>query len=172
LSNPFITYNERSLYESTKGRYFVGQSETLWVGDGSNAWAGLFNPNRSGVLLHANVITISNFSDEYITAEIWLNAKLEEEGAISTKVSPANVAIKPEPCNRVEIRYTQSTEQSPTCGVNIFDRIVPPNGTLVSEEDGKFIVPQCGNYTIFLKPKNCSALSKVIVALGWWEEPK
>lgn len=160
-----------SLYKSMQGKYFVGQTEALWVGNGSNAWAGLFNPCNSGVNLFANVITISNFSNQYLTAEIWLNAKLFEKGNVSKKVSPANTALEPKPNNKVEIRYVQSTEETPQDGVNIYDRIVPPNGTLVSEEDGKFIVPPCGNYTIFLKSSS-SDLSKVIVAFGWWEEPE
>ncbi|MCM0650724.1 DUF6143 family protein [Clostridium swellfunianum] len=158
-----------TLFESLKGKYFVGQSEALWVGNGSNAWAGLFNPCNSGTNLFANVITISNFSDEYLTAEIWLNARLSEKGIVSQKVSPSNTALEPLPDNKVNIRYVQSTEDTPRGGVNIYDRIVPPNGTLVSEEDGKFIVPPCGNYTIYIKSSSVKP-SKVIVALGWWEE--
>ncbi len=159
-----------TLFKSLQGKYFVGQTETLWIGNGSNAWAGLFNPRNSGIDLFANVITISNFSDQYLTGEIWLNAKLLEEGSISQKVSPSNTALEPQPNNKVNIRYVQSTEEPPQGGVNVFDRIIPPNGTLVSEEDGKFIIPPCGNYTIFIKSSS-SQLSKVIVAFGWWENP-
>ena len=65
-----------SLFESMQGKYFVGQTETLWVGNGLNAWAGLVNPCNSDVNLYANVFTISNFSDDYLTAEIWLNTNL------------------------------------------------------------------------------------------------
>ncbi len=151
-----------------QGKYFVGQTENLLVGKGSYGWAGLFNPRNSGVDLFANVITFSNFSDQYLTAQIWLNAKFSDEGTISEKVSPANIAIEPKPINKVDIRYVQSTDNLPMCGVNIFDRIVPPNSTLVSEEDGKFIVPSGGNYSVLIK-SSCPELSKVIVALGWWE---
>lgn len=52
-----------SLYKSLQGKYFVGQTEELRVWNGSNAWAGLFNPHNSCVNLYANVVTISNFSD-------------------------------------------------------------------------------------------------------------
>ena len=68
-----------SLFKSMQGKYFVGQTETLWVGNGSNAWAGLVNPCNSDVNLYANVFTISNFSDEYLTAEIWLNTNFPEK---------------------------------------------------------------------------------------------
>lgn len=159
-----------TLFKSLQGKYFVGQTEVLWAGNGSNAWAGLFNPCGSGVDLFANVITISNFSDQYLTAEIWLNTNLQEIGSISQKVSPANTAFVPRPDNKVDIKYVQSSEEIPSGGVNIFDRIVPPKGTLVSEEDGKFIVPSGGNYTVFIKSAS-NELSKVIVAFGWWEEP-
>lgn len=64
----------------------------------------------------------------------------------------------------------RSTNDVPHGGVNVFERIVPPIGTLVSEEDGKFIFPPCGNYTIVLKSSS-SKPSKAIVAFGWWEEP-
>jgi hypothetical protein len=160
-----------SLAKSTKGKYFVGQSETLFVGNSSIAWAGLFNPCGSGKALHVNVMTISNFSDSDLTAEIWLNPKLMKNGILSDHVSPANTDLKPKPKSCIELRYMPSDEEEPQGGVNIFDRIVPPKGTLVCEEDGKFIIPECGNYTIFLKSSQAE-LSKAIVAFGWWNEPK
>lgn len=159
-----------SLYKSMQGKYFVGQTEVMWVGNGSNAWAGLINPNKSGVNLHANVLTISNFSNEYLTAEIWLNTNLPEKGSLAQKVSPTNTAILPMLKNKVNIRYVQSTTEVPHGGVNVFERIVPPNGTLVSEEDGKFIEPPGGNYVVIIRSSS-SQLSKVAVAFGWWEEP-
>lgn len=159
-----------SLYKSMQGRYFVGQTEALWVGNGSNAWAGLINPSKSGVNLHVNVMTISNFSNEYLTAEIWLNTNPPEKGILAHKVSPSNTALIPLPKNKVNIRYVQSTTEVPQEGVNVFERIVPPNGTLVSEEDGKFIEPPGGNYVVFIKSSS-SQVTKVIVAFGWWEEP-
>ncbi|MBL4934371.1 hypothetical protein JK636_01215 [Clostridium sp. YIM B02515] len=43
-----------------------------WVGNGYSDWDGLINPCDSGVNLFTNVLTISNFSDEYLTAEYGL----------------------------------------------------------------------------------------------------
>lgn len=128
----------------------------------------MVNPCRSGVNLNANVFTISNFSSEYLTAEVWLNTSFDEKGAISNKVSSANTALRPIPENQVKIRYVQSTSELPQGGVNVYQRIVTPNTTLVSEEDGKFIEPPGGNYTIYIKSSS-PQLVKVVVALGWWE---
>lgn len=159
-----------SLFKSMQARYFAGQTEEMLVGNGLSAWAGLINPRKSGVNLHANVLTISNFSDVYLTAEIWLNTNPPEKGILAHKVSPSNTALMPLPKNKVNIRYVQSTTQVPQGGVNVFQRIVPPGGTLVSEEDGKFIESPGGNYIVFIK-SSISQLSKIIVAFGWWEEP-
>ncbi len=158
-----------SLYKSMLGKYFVGQTETLLVGNESNAWAGLVNPRNSNANLYVNVFTISNFSDNYLTAEIWLNTNFPEKSSISHKVSPTNTTLNPLPKNKVDIRFVESTTQVPEKGVNVYERIVPPHTTLVSEEDGKFIEPPKGNYVIVLKSTS-SKLNKVIVALGWWEK--
>ncbi|MCT8977137.1 DUF6143 family protein [Clostridium sp. CX1] len=160
-----------SLFESKQGKYFVGQTETLLVGNGANAWAGLVNPRDSGINLYANVFTISNFSNDYLTAEIWLNTDLPEKGRISTKVSPTNTALKPLPRNKVDILFIKSTTMVPEKGINVYKRIVPPNTTLVSEEDGKFIEPPGGNYMLIIKSSS-SKLDKVVVAFGWWENPR
>lgn len=56
----------------------------------------------------------------------------------------------------------------PDKGINVYERIVQPKTTLVSEEDGKFILPPYGNYTLILKSTS-SNRDKVIVAFGWWE---
>lgn len=158
-----------SLFESMEGNYFVGQTKTLWVGNDSIAWAGLVNPCNSGVNLYTNVFTISNFSDDYLIAEIWLNTNLPEKGSISHKISPANTALRPLPKNKVDIRFIESTTMVPQSGVNVYERLVPPNTTLVSEEDGKFIASPGGNYVIVIKSSS-SKPHKVIVAFGWWEK--
>lgn len=158
-----------SLSKSIQGKYFVGQTNPLFVCNKKIAWAGLVNPCNSGVLLFANVFTISNFSDDYITAEIWLNTDFPENANISHMISPTNTALCPFPQNEVDIKFVTSTTVFPQDGVNIYKRIVAPNTTLVSEEDGKFIESPDGNYTVVIKSSS-SILDKIIVAFGWWEQ--
>lgn len=159
------------LFESIQGKYFVGQTEELRVGNGLNAWAGLVNPHNSKVNLYANVFTVSNFSDDYLTAEIWLNTDFSQNGIVSRKVSPTNTSLRPLPKNEVDIKFIKSTAMMPKKGVNVYERIVPPFTTLVGEEDGKFIEAPGGNYVVVVKSSS-SKLDKVIVAFGWWETAK
>lgn len=159
------------LYESMHGHYFVGQTDSLMVGDGSYSWAGLVNPHKSCSILYVNVFTISNFSNDYLTTEIWLNADFPNKATISKKVSPTNTALVTPAENNVDVKYIDSTTKLPYAGINVYERIVPPKTTLVSEEDGKFIVPPCGNYTLILKSSSSNP-DKVVVAFGWWEIQK
>jgi len=157
------------LTKSIQGKYFVGQTKPLFVCDKKIAWAGLVNPCYSGVNLFANVFTISNFSDSYLTAEVWLNTDFPKNSNISHMISPTNTALCPLPKNEVNIRFVKSTNVLPQCGVNVYERIIPPNTTIVSEEDGKFIEPPGGNYVIVLKSSS-SIPDRIVVAFGWWEQ--
>lgn len=157
------------LFKSIQGKYFVGQTKPLYICNGKIAWAGLVNPCNSGVNLFANVFTISNFSDDYLTAELWLNTDFPKNANISNMVSPTNTALSPLPKNRVDIKFVKSTIMFPQAGVNVYERIVPPNATLVSEEDGKFIERPGGNYVLVIKSSS-PILDKVVVAFGWWEK--
>ncbi|KGM96937.1 hypothetical protein Z968_04965 [Clostridium novyi A str. 4552] len=158
------------LYKSLQGVYFIGQTPTLVVGNGSNAWAALVNPIDSGIDLFTNVLSISNFSSKNtIKAGIWLNTTAPGNPATSSSVSPSNTTIPIQPTPEVLLQYVQSTNGVPSGGVNIFDRIVPPNTTLVSEEDGKLIVPPGGNCLLFLESPSKEDI-KSIVAFGWWEK--
>lgn len=158
------------LFKSIEGRYFVGQTDSIKVGNGLSVWAGLVNPYKSNVNLYANVFTVSNFSNEYLVAEVWLNIDFPKESKTSHKVSPTNTALRPLSQNKVDIKFIESTAEAPKCGINVYERIVPPNTTLVAEEDGKFIEAPGGNYTIVIKSQG-SKESEAIVAFGWWEKP-
>lgn len=157
-----------TLYKSMQGKYFIGQSQTLLAGNGSNTWAALINPYDSHRNLFFNVFTVSNFSSDILTAELWLNTNPPDNPATSVSVSPADTTIKPKPENKARLRYVQATEGFPSGGVNIFDRIVPPKSTLASEEDGKIIVPPGGNVLLFIKAPS-KEITNSIVAFGWWE---
>ncbi|MDD3224355.1 MAG: DUF6143 family protein [Clostridium sp.] len=166
-----VVSNPVSLFKSMQGKYFVGQTEALKVGNGLSAWCGLVNPRNSDVNLYANVFTVSNFSDDYLTAEIWLNTNVPEEASVSHNVSPTNTALKMLPENEVDIRFAELKTMIPKAGVNVYKRIVPPHTTLVGEEDGKFIEKPGGNYVVVVKAQ-CLKFDKIIVAFGWWEEPR
>ena len=157
-----------SLYESIQQKYFVGQTKALLVGKDCTSWAGLVNPCDSNVNLYVNVSTISNFSDENLTAEIWLNTDFPEKGSVSHKISPTNTASSGFTKNEVDIRFIKSTTRTPESGVNVYERIIPPNTTIILEEDGKFIEAPGGSYVVVIKSPS-ETIDKVIVAFGWWE---
>lgn len=159
------------LSKSLQGKYFAGQTESLTFSNTTNAWGALINPIGSGINLFANVYTITNLSDKPFLAQIWFNTNLPGTGTLSTKFSPANTALVPHPVPKVQVQLNQNVHGVPLGGVNVFDRIVPPGSTLASEEDGKFIFPPGGNWSLFLTAPGPEAASfSAIVAFGWWEE--
>lgn len=157
------------LYESHQGNYFVGQTELLCFGNGKNAWGELFNPCDSRIKLFVNVITVTNISENSFLAELWFNSQLPGVGKISNKVTSANLAICPKPTPKVELKFLGNILGVPDCGVNAFDRMIPPQTTIVEEEDGKFIIPPGGNFAVFLAGGEKAAL-QARIAFGWWEE--
>ncbi|MBP2655137.1 MAG: hypothetical protein H6Q73_2706 [Firmicutes bacterium] len=158
-----------SLFESSKGRYFVGQSELLSFGNGKNAWSGLFNPCNSHVNLYVNVFTITNTSGTDFIAEIWLNSKFPGPETVSDMVTPANKAICPNPKPKVELIFAERVRGFPSRGVNAFDRMIPAKTTVAQEEDGKFIIPPGESFAIFLVGQEDVNIQGR-VAFGWWEE--
>ena len=54
------------LYQSMLGRYFVGYADYLnFTGKNTSAWASLYNPPDSGVLLHLNVWTVTSLYSSF-----------------------------------------------------------------------------------------------------------
>ncbi|MEH6852989.1 DUF6143 family protein [Priestia megaterium] len=157
------------LYQSLKGRYFVGQTEHIRFAAGINAWGGLVNPCKSDVNLFVNAFTITNHSNQPFEAEIWFNSIPIEKPMISNNVTPANTALLPFPKPEVKIAYAEFVKEIPRKGVMAFRRIVPPQSTLASDEDGKFIFPPGGSFIILLvSPSN--EIIQAEVAFGWFEK--
>ncbi len=157
------------LYQSLRGRYFVGQTETIRLEKGRNAWGGLLNPFHSDVDLFVNAFTITNHSNQPIVAEIWFNPIPPGEPIISDLVTPANTTLSPLPKPKVKIAFEELIKGFPKKGVNAFKRIVPPQSTLTSDEDGKFIFPPGGSFIIFLTTQSNKTIDSE-VAFGWFEK--
>lgn len=155
---------------SMLGRYFIGQTGVLSFGNKYTAWGGILNPPESGVNLYFDIFTITNFSNENFSGEIWLNAKPPSKATISSTVTPSNQSISPPPKPKVVMLYADYSTEPITNGTNIFGRIVTPNSTLVSDSHkGSIIIGPGGSFSILLKSQNPQIIMGTIV-LTWWEE--
>lgn len=166
ISIPYI------LYESIKGNYFIGETGVLNASSNGTKMVAIANPNDSNIILHVNVITISNFgTSKNIIANIYLGSDFPKTSGItiSQLVSPSNIAIYPEPCPKGQIQFTSvSLNEKPLYGSQIFTRIAPPSSTLVDENDGKLILAPGQKLIVYF---NAPLLEDVAVAFGWFEEP-
>lgn len=155
---------------SMLGKYFIGQTGELAFGNQYNAWGALINPRHSGVNLFFDIFTITNFSTETFIGDIWLNAKLLSEGETSSIVTPSNQCISPPPKPKAILKFANFTNESPKIGVNIFNRIVPPDSTLVSDSHkGSIIIGPGNSFVILLRSRGLKTLTGTIV-MTWWEK--
>jgi hypothetical protein len=159
-----------SLYQSIRGKYFVGYADNVTASPDTNAWAGLINPADSGVLLFANVITVTNVTGQPFEAEFWFNAQFPGTPVRSDLVTPSNTAIKPLPVPKVEIVQASNVPNTPpTGGVKVYSQEVFEETTIVFEENGKYIFPPGGSLTVYLNLIGSPTVGRV--AFGWWEKP-
>lgn len=160
-----------ALYQSLQGKYYVGFAADVSFMNYKYGWAGLVNPSHSGVNLHVYVWTVTNFGVNPLNAEIWFNTITPEDTVTSDFITPANTAICPLPRPKVKILQANNVSGISPCGDKLFIRKVLPEVTIVGEEDGKFIFPPGGSFSIFLSNVDTSNKSGIgNVAFGWYEE--
>lgn len=161
----------QELYQSLKGRYFIGYADQLTFGRGSSAWARLYNPVNSGVILHVNVWTVSDVSDSTFRAQFWFNAEPPGTPMTSPLVTSANTAIQPLPKPKIQLQFSTNVQGEPTGGIKAFVRRAQPETTLVDTENGKFIFPPGGSFLVFLSnPESPRVSTSGRIAFGWWED--
>lgn len=159
-----------ALYQSLQGKYFVGFAADVQFNN-KYGWAGLVNPSHSGVNLHVYVWTVTNFGEYPLNAAIWFNADLPKDTEKSQFITPANTAICPLPRPRVEILQTNFVDDYPPHGNKAFVKTVLPEVTIVGEEDGSYIFPPGGSFSVFLTNTDTSNKPGIAnVAFGWYEE--
>lgn len=152
------------------GRYFIGQTGELHFGNQYSAWGGIINPRNSGINLYFDIFTITNFGDRSFNAEIWLNTNPPIGAAEYATITPSNQAITPSPRPIAVMKQAEYQEEALRNGVNIFDRIVTPNSTLVSDShQGSIIIGPGGTFSILLRSETREIVTSAIV-LTWWEE--
>jgi hypothetical protein len=157
-------------FNSELGRYFIGKTGLLNFGGGYYAWGGIVNPIDSGVNLYIDIFTITNFGAQNFVGQIWLNADPPEKSAVSSNVTPTNQSVSPPPIPKAIMKYAGYSTEPMTKGVNIFDRIVAQNSTLVSDShNGSIIIGPGGSFSIILVPLGLQYMTGTVV-LTWWEE--
>ena len=160
-----------ALYLSLQGKYFVGYAPDVQFVKGRYGWAGLVNPAHSCVNLHVYVWTVTNFGESPLNAEIWFNTNIPQDTIMSEFTSPANTAIRPLPQSKVRILQANNISSRPQCGNRISVQKVLPEVTIVGEEDGRFIFPPGGSFSVLLSNAEASSKSGIAnLAFGWWEE--
>jgi hypothetical protein len=159
------------LYESLRGKYFVGYVDDLTFGTNTGAWARLYNPPCSGVNLYVNVWTVTNIAEDPFRAQFWFNSTPPGTPSESGLVTPSNLAICPTPTPKVKLQLASDVVGSPSGGIKAFARRCPSQTTLVDTENGKMIFPPGGSFMIFItSPEYPTDFAEGKVAFGWWEE--
>lgn len=160
------------LYQSEKGRYFIGYADDLSFGQNTSAWARLYNPIDSGVNLHVNVWTVTDISEAPFRAQFWFNASVP--GACSTApATPTNTAIRPAPIPKVQLQMSSDVTDVPVGGFKAFVRRGEPGTTVVDTENGKLIFPPGGSFLVYLSLIERPELpASGRIAFGWWEEDR
>lgn len=157
-------------WNSRLGRYFIGQTGVLNFGNNSDAWSGIINPYHSGVNIYFDIFTITNFGIKSFTAEIWLNASPPGGAEEYATITPSNQSVLPPPKPRAYMLQGDYLREELGGGTNIFDRIVTPDSTLVSDShQGSIIIGPGGSFSILLKSPGDELVTSAIV-LTWWEE--
>ena len=158
------------LYESQIGRYFIGYADALTFGNGTSAWARLYNPTGSNVNLHVNVWTVTDISTAPFRAQFWFNASVP--GSYSTATAtPTNTAFRPIPVPKTELQLASNVTNTPEGGIKAFVRRGEPVTTVVDTENGKLIFPPGGSFLVYLSLIEDAALpAEGRIAFGWWEE--
>ena len=159
-----------SVYHSYLGQYFLGQTEIISYAGELQAWGGLFNPPNSMVNMFLNAYTITNYSDQPITAEGWLSSGFTGKTVTSLHYAAGNQALHSPTQPKVLIQSANYVSDTPIGGTYTFTRRVEAGLTLTKHDfQGMYIIPPGSSFALFFLPPGQKRVD-IKIAFGWWEE--
>lgn len=159
------------LYESMRGRYFLGYADNLSLSTGSSAWARLCNPRLSGVNLYLDRWSVTTVSGSPFRAQFWLDSNPPGKASNSDFITPANLSVRPVPISRAFLQKASGVFGEPDEGVEAFSRSGIPGETLVGDEGGKLIIPPCSSIMIYVTLTDSSdPQGSASISFDWWED--
>lgn len=156
---------------SMQCRYYLGQTEKIDIGSGSQGYAALVNPVRSTMQLYINDWYVSNFTDQPVEMQVWFGQARAVTGAkTSTQITSGYVQSSPCPSSQGQILYSSGGAFPPADGVIASTRILPPMTTINAEKSGHWILAP-GTALMFQFPQAEREGGQILSAIGWWEQP-
>jgi hypothetical protein len=161
---------KNSVYHSYRGEYFLGQTEIISYSGDFMAWGGLFNPPNSNVELYLNAYTVTNLSEQAITAEGWLGGSFSGRRKRSENYAAGNQTFDPPRQPKVIIQSASYVTETPSGGSLTFVRRIEAGITLTKHDfQGMYIIPPGSSFVLFFLPPG-NTLIHAKLAFGWWEE--
>ncbi|WP_312698787.1 DUF6143 family protein [Sedimentibacter sp.] len=158
--------------KSMEGKYFVGTAMNVNFGEVTNGWVRLYNPPDSGVNLHINAWVVSDITSTPFRVQIWFNSTPPGIIQQSPFVVSANTTIIPPPVPKTILQFGVGVRGFPTNGNLAFGRSGAAGTIIEEEEQGRFIFPPGGSFTVYLSnPERPTLPATARVSFGWWEEP-
>jgi hypothetical protein len=159
------------LYESMRGRYFLGLANGLSLSAGTSVWARLCNPRLSGVNLYLDTWSVSTVAESPFRVQCWLDANPPGSSTNSDFITPANLSIRPVPISHAFIQQASGVYREPDEGVEVFSRSGIPGENLIGEQNGKLIIPPCSSFLIYVSLVNFSdPEGNASISFAWWED--
>lgn len=161
----------RPLQKSLERKYYVGSTPAMSItptaGTDLRAYGEVRNPIGSGVNLHINAFTVTSTAENNFSAFVVVDSAVASATSLATNVASANRASPTTP--EAKLRHLSAAGLDISEGIKVFSRRMAQVETLVSEEDGKFIVPPGDAFGLITGAP--SGTSFIIFAFGWWEQP-
>ncbi|WLR43390.1 DUF6143 family protein [Bacillus carboniphilus] len=156
---------ENTSFQASKGKMFIGTTDTLKFGPDTSAWARLYNPIDSTVNLFINTYFISNLSEVTIFKETYLNALPPGERIVSNSISNTNLGSRRTPQGIIE--FNPSVIGEPSGGVKVTTSPVTSLGRLaVGELMGQLIIVPGTSFLVFFKSESMAEATFDII---WFE---
>lgn len=152
-------------YQSMLNRFFIGRSGIFDLPARQEAIVLFNNPAGSGRRVFIQAVSVT--SNMGRRAIFWFDAVTGVAVKESPKIANAHRGAKEQA--KMLIQYGFAPSVPVTGGVDVFERLLVGNQTLLLDQEGKYILEPGHNHAVWFPVLDQA--DELDVAIAWWEEP-
>ena len=169
-TKPVYTSSTLDAYvQSSQCEYFLGSTNRMTFGNGSNAVVCLSNPVGSGINLYINKISTANLSSSPFSIDVSSYSGYAGQLCQSNNVIQGNLNCRCNLSPKGQILF--GTNVNLTNGTLVHIISIQPYVTYKGAPSGSIILPPGTSRFYNLKTINPNDIATAAMGFTWWEEP-